>query len=208
MLHKSTHKKLNDQQLWKSIKNENKLCLSILFDRYYPRLFNYGFKFVQSDEFVKDCIQELFLTIWEQRKTVSSVHSVNSYLYVSMRRTIFNNLRKSKNQKKRNTKFAEEFFEESPDIETRIINKEFEQEFNRQLKSALDDLSNRQKEIIELKYVDGLSNSEIASLLQINRQSVYNHVSEALKQLKYFVNNASKSDFFNSPVQRYNSIPF
>ena len=208
MLYKSTHKKLNDRQLWNSIRNESKLCLSILFDRYYPRLFNYGFKIVQSDEFVKDCIQELFLTIWEQRKTVSNVHSVNSYLYVSMRRTIFNNLRKSKNQKKRNTVFAEEFSEEEPHVETRIINKEFELEYNRQLKNALDDLSNRQKEIIELKYLDGLSNSEIASLLQINRQSVYNHVSEALKQLKYFVNSSSKSVIPKSQSHQYRSIPY
>lgn len=196
MLQESTYKKLNDQQLWNSIRNENKLCLSLLFDRYYPRLFNYGFKIVQNDELIKDCIQELFLTIWEQRKTVSKVHSVNSYLYVSMRRTIFNNLRKNKNQKKRNSVFTEEFTEEIPHVETKIINREFVQEFNQKLNNALGDLSNRQKQIIQLKYIDGLSNSEIASLLQINRQSVYNHVSEALKQLKYLVNNSSKAGRF------------
>jgi len=208
MLQKATLKKLNDRQLWDSIRNESKLCLSIMFDRYYPRLYNYGFKIVQNEEFVKDTIQELFLTIWEQRKTVSKVHSVNSYLYVSMRRTIFNNLRKNRSQRKRNTVFAEQFTENTPHVETRIINEEFEQEFNQQLKNALEGLSKRQKEVILLKYIDGLSNSEIAGLLQINRQSVYNHVSEALKQLKYFVNNSTKPGLPKPPAYRYYSMPF
>lgn len=187
MLHKHTYKKLNDRQLWDSIRNGDKYCLSLLFSRYYPKLFSYGYKIVPREEFVKDCIQELFLTIWEQRKSVSKVQSVNSYLFISMRRMIFYNLRKNKNHQKRNSVYVEEFTEESPDIETRIIGHEYEQEFRRLLKEGLQDLSTRQKEIIELKYTDGLSNSEIANLLQIRRQSVYNHVSEAIKQLKGFV---------------------
>ncbi len=193
MLHKNKVKKLDDRQLWESIRNNDKYCLSILFSRYYPRLFNYGYKIVNSDEFIKDCIQELFLTIWEQRRTVSSIEAVNSYLFISLRRLIFYHLRKNRNQTKRNTVFAEENYDEAPHIETRIINREFELEFNHQLKEALRDLSDRQREIIELKYAEGLSNSEIASLLQIKRQSVYNHVSEAIKQIKYFVENTSSS---------------
>lgn len=204
----SKYQKLDDHQLWERIRNEDKYCLSALYCRYHPRLFKYGFKIVQNDEFNKDCIQELFLTIWEQRKTVSEVHSVNSYLFVSMRRTIFNKLRKNRNQVKRNTLFSEELSDYESDIETLIINKEFENEFNDQLKNALCDLSNRQKEIIELKYLDGLSNSEIANLLQINRQSVYNHVSEAIKQLKFFVGNTTRTGIPKSPVHSYYSVPF
>lgn len=208
MCHKNTYHKLNDHQLWDRIRNEDKHCLSVLYSRYHNRLFNYGFKIVQNDEFNKDCIQELFCSIWEQRKTVSKVHSVNSYLYVSMRRTIFNKLRKNRNQYKRNTLYAEELSDHESDIETLIINREFENEFNRQLSKALCDLSNRQKEIIELKYLDGLSNSEIAGLLHINRQSVYNHVSEALKHLKFFVSNATRTSIPKSPVHSYYSVPF
>ncbi len=193
MVHQSTYKKLNDRQLWNSIRHEDRNSHSILFNRYYPRLYSYGLNIVQCDEFVKDCIQELFLTIWEQRETVSSVYSVKAYLFVSMRRMIFYNLRKVRKQKKRNIVFAEEFPTEIPHVESQIIHNEYEQEFTIQLKEAMNDLSNRQKQIIQLKYIDGLSNSEIASLLQINRQSVYNHVSEALKQLKFLFNNSSKT---------------
>jgi RNA polymerase sigma factor (sigma-70 family) len=206
MCYKSRYQKLNDHQLWNRIRNEDKHCLSVLYSRYHPRLFNYGFKIVQNDEFNKDCIQELFCSIWEQRKTVSNVHSVNSYLYVSMRRTIFNKLRKDRSQVKRNTLFAKEYSDYESDIETLIINSEFENEYNHLLKNALCDLSNRQKEIIELKYIDGLSNSEIAGLLQINRQSVYNHVSEAIKQLKFFVSHSNGANLPNSPIHSYYTV--
>jgi len=207
MVYKSTCKKLNDRQLWNSIRHEDRNCHSMLFNRYYPRLYSYGLNIVQCDEFVKDCIQELFLTIWEQRETVSSVYSVKAYLFVSMRRMIFYNLRKVRKQKNRNIVFAKEFETEIPHVENRIIHKEFEKEFNIQLEEALNNLSNRQKEIIKLKYIEGLSSSEIANLLQINRQSVYNHVSEALKQLKYLVNNSSKPGGSDSPVHNFQSLP-
>lgn len=195
MLYNHTLEKLNDQQLWDSIKNGNKNCLSILFNRYYVRLFNYGYKITGKEEFVKDCIQELFLNIWEQRNTVSSVQSVSSYLFVSMRRMIFYNLRKVKNHKKRNTTYIKEFTEETHNIESAIIRNELDIECKRQLNLAMRELSKRQKEIITLKYDEGLSNSEIARLLDIKRQSVYNHVSEALKLLKTFVSGESGATY-------------
>ncbi len=190
-MYKSSYKKLDDRQLWNSFRNSDKQCLSTLFNRYYSKLFNYGFNIVQNDEFVKDCIQELFLTLLEQRNTVSNAYSVHSYLFVSMRRMLFYNLRKRKNQQIRNKVFTEHFIDENFHIENRIINSEIEHELADILQRALSDLSNRQKQVIHLKYFEGLSNSEIAKLLCINRQSVYNHVSEAIKQLKYSVKSAA-----------------
>lgn len=195
MFHNQTLTKLHDGQLWDSIRKGNRDCLATLFNRYYTRLFNYGFKIVAREEFVKDCIQELFLNIWEQRETVSSVQSVSSYLHVSMRRMIFYNLRKFKNIKKRNTTYVKEFTEVTHNIESVIIRNELDVECRRHLNKAMQDLSNRQKEIIRLKYTEGLSNSEIARLLDIKRQSVYNHVSEALKFLKTYVSGDSATSY-------------
>lgn len=188
MLQSNTNTTLHENELWAQIRNGDKKSLSSLFRLYSPRLFNYGYKIVPCEDFIEDCIQELFLTIWEQRKTVSNVYSVKAYLYVSMRRMVLHNLKKNRNLIKRNIQYAEEFVEEIQDIESWIVIQEIRIETKNQLNEAIKTLSNRQKEIIKLKYDDGLSNSEIAGLLKIKRQSVYNHVSEALKELKYLVN--------------------
>ena len=200
MTQNQTSQKTNDLELWTNIRNGEKDSLSSLFSLYYSCLFNYGYKIVPRDQFVKDCIQELFLTIWEQRNTICEVYSVKSYLYVSMKRMIFCNLKKYKNYKKRNARYAEDFLEENLNFETWIISQEFQAEYKSKVNKAIRELSNRQKEIIKLKYNHGLSTSEIASLLEINRQSVYNHVSEALKQLKTYVHNTPQTSAIQSPL--------
>ena len=195
-----TSKKTDDLELWTNIRNGEKDSLSSLFNLYYSCLFNYGYKIVPREQFIKDCIQELFLTIWEQRNTISEVYSVKSYLYVSMKRMIFSNLKKYRNYKKRNARYVEDFLEENLNFETQIITQEFQTEYKSRVNNAIRELSKRQKEVIKLKYNHGLSTSEIATLLEINRQSVYNHVSEALKQLKTYVHNTPQTPNVQSPL--------
>jgi RNA polymerase sigma factor (sigma-70 family) len=78
-------------------------------------------------------------------------------------------------------------FEEVYNIEELMIHFETDREKKSQLALALQSLSERQKEAVYLKFYDGLSNTEIAEVMQINVQSVYNHVSEAIAEMQEFV---------------------
>ena len=49
---------------------------------------------------------------------------------------------------------------------------------------AIEQLSNRQKEIIYLKFYNGLSYEEISAVTQLKYQSVRNLFSVALKELR------------------------
>jgi len=173
-----------DSDLWVDILNNDKQALSNLFQIYYKPLYNYGRKLVVCEDFVEDCIQELFLTIWEQRATLSEAYSVKSYLYCSMRRILFKNLKKKKNIKKRDCKYVSEFHVERFNIEECMIHDEIRTEYKCKLGRAINCLSSRQKEVICLKYYDGFSNKEIASIMNIKCQSVYNHASEALSVIQ------------------------
>jgi RNA polymerase sigma factor (sigma-70 family) len=207
MISNQSSPKDTDLQLWSNIRNGEKDSLSSLYNLYYLCLFNYGYKIVPREQFIEDCIQELFLTIWEQRNTISKVFSVKSYLYVSMKRMVFSKLNKYRNYQKRNTRYAEDFQEDTLDFESWIIAQEFQAEYKYLVDVAIQELSNRQKEVIKLKYNDGLSTSEIANLLEINRQSVYNHVSEALKQLKTYVHETPKKiGTIESPLYANESV--
>ena len=52
------------------------------------------------------------------------------------------------------------------------------------VQKALAELSNRQREIIFLKFFNNLDYEEIADLLDINYQSVVNHVHRAIQKLR------------------------
>ncbi len=49
-------------------------------------------------------------------------------------------------------------------------------------------MSQRQKEIIYLKFYEGLSTQEISNILNIKPQSVYNYISESKKILNSMQN--------------------
>lgn len=174
-------------QLWKGIRRGDKQALSELFKTYYSQLYNYGFKIVPKEELVKDSIQELFLVLWSKRKKINKAYAVKSYLFHSIRRIILRSLRRQRSRIKRDKVYVSDYFEETFNIEELIIHFEIKKKQKSLLVEAVESLSSRQKEAIFLKYYQGLSNSEIAYVMEINRQSVYNHISKAINQLKGFV---------------------
>ncbi|NBC65620.1 MAG: sigma-70 family RNA polymerase sigma factor [Bacteroidetes bacterium] len=154
-----------------------------LFHGYYDGLYVYGLKLCNEPNLVKDSIQNLFINIWERRDDLDHVESPNVYLYVSLRRNI---LRKRKKQV-RSREIAEEAkddFDIHFGVEELIIKNELKQELKVKLHSALEQLSNKQKEVLYLHYYNGMSYGEIEEILSINRQSIRNHMYRAMETLR------------------------
>lgn len=176
-----------DVRLWKRLLGDDRKALSEIFQKYYRPLLNYGLKLIPQEALVKDSIQELFYSMWEQRDNLSEVEYVRSYLYISLRRAIY---RQSEIQQKRNKRehsYSEEFFQHVMDKEKLMVMEEFKHEQKQELKKALATLSTREKEVIFLKFYSGLSNTEIARIMEVNRQSVYNYMYRAIQAMKKFL---------------------
>ena len=63
---------------------------------HYRNLFTYGSKFRRDDEFVKDCLQDVFLGLWKNRETLGSTNYVKSYLFKCVRNKIYRELHKNR----------------------------------------------------------------------------------------------------------------
>lgn len=174
-------------KLWSEIRKGQEDSLSELFCHSYTWLFNYGYKIVPRKAFIKDTLQELFLNLWKNRNSIKEAHSVKSYLLSSLRRIIFRKLRKHRNRTERNHTYKQNLFEEILNIEELMVHFELEQNKRDQLTLAIKSLSKRQREAVHLKFYNGLSNSEIAQVMNINKQSVYNHISKAIKNMQEIV---------------------
>ncbi len=173
--------------LWSRLREGDKEAVSKLFCMYYTQLYHYGYKMVPQAELIKDCIQELFLSIWNARDGISDPYSVKAYLLSSFRRIILRKVKKDRNREKRNQMYHDNFIWESANIEELLIRFETEKELNEELVNAIESLSKRQAEAIFLKYYQGLTNDEIARVMGINKQSVYNYVSEAISDMQTYI---------------------
>lgn len=188
--------KTNDEDvssaLWSNICNGDQEALSKLYHVMHPKLMSFGLKQVSNKDLIRDSVQDLFLNIWEHRENLSQVYNVKSYLFLSLKHKIFENLKKQNAHAKRNRSYVEN----TPNLldNTYFDLSSFSDEMLVQIRDfirALNSMSQRQKQIIYLKYYEGLSTQEISTVLNIKPQSVYNYISESMKILNTFHENVS-----------------
>jgi RNA polymerase sigma factor (sigma-70 family) len=159
-------------------------ALALLMEKYYADLYNYASSFTKDEGLVKDCIQEVFISLWQRRETATGILSPKYYLL----RAVKNKVLKSTH---RNSLFTDTVFPEKEydffhefSIEKIIIDKQLSEEKAVKLKKIVSLLSKRQQEIIYLKYYQRLDHGQIAELMAISTQSVYNLLHETIQRLK------------------------
>ena len=175
---------LDDVHLWQNIKRDNGLAFSIIYNKYTQRLYNYGMHSCHDHDLVMDCLQELFVSIWIKRRNLTAVHSVSSYLFKSFRRLLMKKLSWRKRFLQSIDLKQEQYFEITLPAEALIEMGELQEEQSEKLRRSLVTLTKRQREAIFLKFYNDLSYSDIASIMDLQVDSVYNIISKAIEALR------------------------
>jgi RNA polymerase sigma factor (sigma-70 family) len=179
-LHKDNSR---DIALWTQLRLGDEEAFSSLFERYYSTLVNYGKTLMTGEDRVKDCVQDVFVDIWTYRYKLNEAIVVKAYLLSSVRKRIarlhhrehiFSNIK--------NIDSLEFLFDFS--IEDRLIAEETTTKKVEQLNKSINQLSDRQKEAIYLRYHQGLSVEQVAEVLNLNYQSTKNLLHRAILQLR------------------------
>ena len=173
---------VDDTLLWQRFRTGDTVAFDQLVHRHFQSLYRYGVRLDADDEYVKDCIQDVFVELWQRQKTVNETEFVKFYLLKSLRRRIFRGRAKwgsSWESLQEDYRFEVEF-----SIESQLINQQSTYDQIRQLEALLNQLSRRQKEVIFLKFYQNLTHEQIAEVMAVNRQSVYNILHGALQRLR------------------------
>ena len=169
--------------LWKEFRNGSREAFGQLYNYYITDLLRYGYRVTNDSQIIRDSIQDVFLHLWQARKNLSEPESIQFYLYRSLRNSI---LDKNKSSKKESNEllhlFEDELFETS--IEEKAIAQEIEDKRISKLRHALQQLSERQQEIIQLRYYHGFSSEEISRIMEITPQSARNLLHRTLTELR------------------------
>ena len=172
-----------DATLWLRFKSGDPDSLGALAEIHYPALYNYGTKFSKDTEFIRDCIQELFLDLWEKRMSVSETSFVKSYLFKSLRHKIFKEtIRMKRFQNPEDLSFDGSGAQVS--IESVIINDDLSRQQVSHLDRIISTLTNRQREVIYLRFYQGLDYNTITEIMGLGRQSMSNLLYRTLKEIR------------------------
>lgn len=151
-----------------------------LFEQYSQKLYRFALSYLKSDLEAEDLVQEVFLKIWENRTSIKTGTSFQSYLFT----IAFNSIRKSFNSKARQDKFRTDLLEflshDNPSLEN---HPDFEALLTK-LDSLIDQMPERRKEIFLMRKKEGRAVRDIAEKLSISTKTVENQITEAMNHLK------------------------
>jgi RNA polymerase sigma factor (sigma-70 family) len=170
-----------DEVIWNALRNNNKEAFAAIYYRLFNVLLRRGLLVSNDRELVKDCIHDLFLEIWINKTNLATPLSVKAYLIVSLRRKIIRKLKKSRSQQ---TEMGMLPMEIVTSREDQIISDQTTYDKQCMVIRAVNSLSKRQKEAIRLKFYADLSYEEIAGMMKISTDSIYNLVSKAIVNMQ------------------------
>ena len=169
---------------WQAFTHGDREAFGVLYQIYFKKLYNYGNKFSRDTKLVEDAIQDLFIKLWTNKANLNEPVSIKNYLFKALRSTIFRKLAQ-------NAKFtddddlAENYnFDISLSAEMLLIASESEQIQTKNLQNSLENLTQRQKEAIFLRFNENLGYDEIATLMDISVKATYKLVYRALEVLR------------------------
>lgn len=170
-----------DKELWIGLRDGDIVSYNKLVKKYFRLLFNFSIRFCQDRDIVKDCIQELYLDLWNKRHHLVQPNSVKSYLFRAIRNRILKEQTKwNKNQPvNEDYNFILEF-----SIEEKLIDDVQSLELADKIKKILEELPSRQREVIYLRFYENLDMDEIVEVMSISKQSAHNLLQKAYKSIR------------------------
>jgi RNA polymerase sigma-70 factor (ECF subfamily) len=152
----------DDFELVTRVANGEERAFLLLYDRYVSRVYGLTLRILSDPMLAEEATQDTFLKLWSRaRLYLQERGSLLLWLLTIARRTALDRVRlEARRPMLSDTKDAEELWHMIPDSQTMS-----EESRWRSLHFAVESLSPDHRQVIELAYYQGMSQSEIAEVL-------------------------------------------
>jgi RNA polymerase sigma-70 factor (ECF subfamily) len=154
-----------------------------LYDLYRDKLFFIAFKITRDESSSEDVVQEVFIKLWLNRQKLLELDSLAAYLNSITRNHIFSQLRKLATEEVYLRDLINSHRPESKDGSDQVLYNELK----KMLDTAVARLPPQQKTVYQLGKIEGKKYDEIASLLNISKETVKNHMTKATASIKAYL---------------------
>jgi len=168
-------------EIWaEKIRQSDKKAFDNLFRALYSQLVTFAATYTKDQSSAGDIVQDSFVALWQRRSKIDPNQSLKAYMYKIVRNRSLNYLRDGSSEIPHSEIVVEEKLETEEQINTSKNTEELAQKFG----EWIEQLPERQQEAFELSRFEGLSHTEIASVMDVSPKTVNNHIVAALKQLR------------------------
>lgn len=171
---------VSDEDIFRGIIDGEPKALAVAIDLYQPLMMIEACYILKDTQECEDIIQELFIYIWEHRKSLDNkkYSSLGPYLLRATRNKCLDKLSKNKTANKRKVYFSHGL---SP---AAIYDPTETKELRDSLRSAIASLPPKYQHSFRMLYEEEMSQKEIARQENVALQTVKNKIGACLKILR------------------------
>jgi RNA polymerase sigma-70 factor (ECF subfamily) len=159
---------------------DDQLAYKELFTSFYPSLFQFVSGIIKSRQSAEEIVSDLFLKIWEKRKTLEEINNLRVYCFVAARHLSINQLEKQKRYHHADMEdYKGRLVYNAPNPEECMISAEM----LRRIHDVVEELPPRCKLSFKLVKEYGFKYREAAEILQVSEKTIENQLSIALKKI-------------------------
>lgn len=167
-------------KLLSELKRGNSRAFEKIYNYHYNKVYRFIFHLTGNADDSKNFAQEAFIVLWENRAKLDDTTFFDRYLFKVSRYIVFNSIRKKINEKIYEEYLLKTSSEQDNSLENSLQFNEL-QDF---IKTNIDKIPLRRREIFLLSYEKGLSYKEIAHGLGISENTVDTQIRNALDYLR------------------------
>lgn len=134
-------------------------------------------RILKDEDEAADAVQETFAMLWQQHKKLDGIANVEGYCMRTLRYRCVDVLRK---------RLPMQSLDEEMEISDEAILEESRrlEERSQKAEQLLSELSDRERELVTLRYIEALPTEQIAQRLKLTDSNIYTILSRAIHKMK------------------------
>ena len=175
------HKDMEDVKVIQAMRSGDLSALRLLYKRYGEVVYRLALRILGNSHEAEDLIQEVFLTFWRTEAYDPARGSVLTFLFTMTRSRAINRLNQARSQQKLLQRWQHNRLPNALNVPMENASLT---ELSHHVSEALQALPDSQRQVLEMAYYEGLSQSEITEQLNIPLGTVKTRSRQGLLKLR------------------------
>jgi len=184
---------LRDGQLVELVAQQDAGALEALYDRYGRAAYSLARRILTEETLAQDVVQEVFLSLWRNaRRFDAGRGTVATYLLSMTHHRAVDVVRRE--EKLRRWRTSDEGLELAPDPKARVEDEVEASERRAEVRAALKDLPDPQRQALLLAYFGGYTQREVAALVGVPLGTVKTRMAAGMRKMKEALSDAGREE--------------
>ncbi len=154
-----------------------------IYEQHWNRIYSMALLYLKSPVAAQDLVQEVFLKVWVNRMKLADIGNFSAWLHVITRNLIISTLRKKTTQPLPDTEEGDAIRDGVEAVDEQLATKEIAG----LIRKAIDQLTPQQQKIYRMSRDQGLKLKQIAVELNLSHNTVREHMSKALGNIRAYL---------------------